>query len=102
MPLTPGIAGAAPAYAAVRHRTQKKLAEQQAVGPIVFSVFRATCHFGDQVRRRVIMAEQFVVRHQLSPPRTQPSRRSSARRLWILLFVVALTNGRRVVVPKPV
>src|SRR5262249_41261281 len=43
---------------------EKKLAKRQAVGAIVLCVPRSTCHFGDQVRRRVIAAEQFVVRHR--------------------------------------
>ena len=58
-------AGVDPSHAAVRHRAQEQLAERHPVNAVVFRVFRATGHLGDQVGRRVIAADQFVVRHRL-------------------------------------
>jgi len=52
-----------PAHAAVRHRAEQQLAEQHAVGAIVLGVLRAAGHLGDQIGRRVVLTQQFVVSH---------------------------------------
>ena len=63
--MTPGIASAALASmcfdARVRHRAEQQLAEQHAVGAIVLGVLRLARHLRDQIGRRVVLADQFVI-----------------------------------------
>ena len=67
-----------PPHAAVRHRAQQQLAEQHAVRAEILRVLRPARDFGDQIRRRVVVTEQLVVRHpslDSTRDRPEPSRR---------------------------
>ena len=46
---------------AVRDRAEEQLAEEHALGAIVFGVFGAARDFGDQIGRLIILADQLIV-----------------------------------------
>ena len=46
--------------AAVRERTQEQLAEEHAVGAVVFGVLRLAGDLGDEIGRRIVLADKFV------------------------------------------
>ena len=51
------------ADARVRHRAEEQLREQHALDAIVLRVLRAAGHLGDEVGRRVVLADELLVRH---------------------------------------
>jgi hypothetical protein len=51
------------AHARVRHRAQQQLGEEHAVGAVVLGVFRAAGYLRDEIRRRVVLADEFLVGH---------------------------------------
>ena len=48
------------ADARMRHRAQRQLAEEHAVGAIILGVFRLARHLREEVAGRVVLADQFV------------------------------------------
>ena len=51
------------ADARVRHRAEEQLREQHALDAIVLRILRAAGHLGDEVGRRVVLADELLVRH---------------------------------------
>src|SRR5439155_9193762 len=54
----------------VRHRTQEQLGEEHPVDAIVLRIFRLPRHLGDEVRGRVVVANELVrlvLRHAHTP-----------------------------------
>ena len=54
------LAGIEVPDAAVRERTQEQLAEEHAVGAVVFGVLRLAGDLGDEIGRRIVLADKFV------------------------------------------
>src|SRR5205814_1846529 len=47
----------------VRHRAEEQLGEQHPVGAVVFRVLGPSGHLGHEIERRVVLADQLLVRH---------------------------------------
>ena len=71
-------------HARVRHRAEQQLGEQHPVGAIVLGVLRAAGDLRDQIGRRVVLADELLVRHGLPP--TWCARLCSLRGLAIHSF----------------
>ena len=70
--------------ARVRHRAEQQLAEQHAVRAIVFRVLRTPRHLRDEVGRRVVLPDQFVLGrgHILGIRHVSPSADFPHRASW--------------------
>ena len=53
--------------ARVRHRAEEQLAEQHAIGAEVLRVLGSARHFRDQIRRRVVAADELLLSHVALP-----------------------------------
>ena len=76
------LAGVDADHARVRHRAEQQLAEEHAVGAEIFGVARLARDLGDEIGRRVVLADQLVCHEPLrTGSRMYSAPRASAVRI---------------------